>query len=101
MAGRQEIEAALSAWREAQRRLDEADGHHTEDMEREVEATRGAYQQIAADHMADRLDDLKEAESRRATSTPSSEPYHEAVREEQSIAADIWREAREMDTSSP
>ena len=101
MAGRQEIEAALSAWREAQRRVDEADGHHTDEMEREVEATRTAYQQVAADQMAERLDDLKEVESRRAAATPSSEPYHGAAREEQSIATEIWREAREMDTSSP
>jgi hypothetical protein len=97
LAGRQEIEDALAAWRDAERRRAEADGHHTPEMDRELEETRAVYHKVAADHMAERLDALRAAEARRATATPSTDPYHDAAREERAIASEIWDDATHLD----
>ena len=101
MAGRHEIEDALQAWRDAERRRAEADGHHTPEMDHELEETRATYQKVAADHMAERLDSLRSAEARRAAATPSTDPYHDAAREEREIAAEIWDDASHLDEETP
>ncbi len=45
-----------------------------------------------------RLDD---AERRRANATPSTVPFHEAARDTQEIAAQIWEAARSSDEDTP
>jgi hypothetical protein len=101
MAKREDIENALQAWRDAERRLDDADGMSRDQLESEVARTRGAYQQLAADHMAEQLDKLKAAERERAESQPSTPPYHEAAKEEADIASEIWSDAVDMDRRTP
>lgn len=44
---------------------------------------------------------LQEAESRRAHSTPSIPPFHEAARDDEAVAAEIWETARESDQDTP
>ena len=97
MANRQEIEDALAAWRDAERRRDEAVDSTRDELEAEVVQTRGAYQKVAADHMAEQLDRLKATEDERARAQPSTPPYHEAAKEEAEIAAEIWSDARDID----
>jgi len=69
-----EIEAALAAWRDADRRLTEADGRATDELAREVEQLRENFQRLSANHMAEQIDALRDAERQRATSTPSTAP---------------------------
>jgi hypothetical protein len=47
--------------------------------------------------MRARIHALEEADARRASATPSTDPYHEAVREETGLAEDILDAARRMD----
>lgn len=101
MSRREAIEAALAAWREAERRLASAgDGERTR-CTREVERHRADFQQLSADHMVEQIGKLREAENRRANATPSTLPFHEAARETQEIASDIWEAARASDEDTP
>src|SRR5690242_12897441 len=97
---RQEIEAALAAWRDAERRFVAADGDR-DAIQAEVERHRARFQRLSGEHMADRMDALKEAEVRRSSATPSTAPYHRAARDEQSIADEIWENARQSDADTP
>jgi hypothetical protein len=101
MSRRQAIETALAAWREAERRLASAVDGDRERLAHEVAIHRGAFQQLSADHMVERIDSLSEAEGRRAHSTPSTLPFHQAARDTQEIASDIWEAARESDEDTP
>ncbi len=51
--------------------------------------------------MVERIGSLREAESRRANATPSTLPFHEAARDTQEIASDIWEAARSSDEDTP
>jgi hypothetical protein len=51
MAPFKDIEAALAAWRAAERRIAEADGNLTPGMIQELAEARVTYQEIAAAHM--------------------------------------------------
>ena len=101
MTRREAIETALAAWRDAERRLTNAVDGDREAIAREVERHRTEFHQLSADHMVDRIDKLKEAESRRSNATPSTMPFHEAARETQEIASEIWEAARESDEDTP
>jgi hypothetical protein len=101
VAARQEIEQALAAWRDAEKRRADADGHYTPEMDREIEETRRVYQRVAADHMAERLDALRDAESRRASATPSTDDYHDAAGEERAIAAEAGDDVKHLDNDTP
>ena len=101
MTRREEIEASLAAWREAERRLATAVDADREAIARDVERHRNEFHQLSADHMVDQIDKLKEAESRRTHATPSTVPFHEAARETQEIASEIWEAARESDEDTP
>ena len=101
MTQREAIETSLAAWRDAERRLTKAVDGDREAIVREVERHRTEFQQLSADHMVDRLDKLREAESRRSHATPSTVPFHEAARETQEIASEIWEAARESDEDTP
>jgi hypothetical protein len=51
--------------------------------------------------MVERIGSLREAESRRANATPSTLPFHQAARDTQEIASDIWEAARSSDEDTP
>lgn len=92
-----DIEAALLAWRAAERRIEEANGNLTPEMEQQLRDAKAHYQDIATAHMTERIDALRAAEQRRAAAEPSSPPFHEAAAEEKSIASEIWSDADQVD----
>ena len=60
LSNRQAIEAALEAWRQAQRDLEAArDDADLEGLAVEVEQRHSAFQRLAAAHMAEHLDALR------------------------------------------
>lgn len=70
-------------------------------MTREVGQYRDEFQRLSAEHMIEWIAKLREAESRRAHATPSTLPFHEAARDTQEIAAEIWEAARSSDEDTP
>ena len=101
MGQRSAIEAALEAWRDAERRLERAvDGEATA-LAEAVKVHRDEFQRLSAEHMVEWMDKLHEAESRRASATPSTVPFHQAARDTQEIAAEIWESARSSDEDTP
>ena len=101
MTRREAIETSLAAWRDAERRLANAVDGDREVITREVERHRTEFKQLSADHMVERIGSLQEAESRRSHATPSTLPFHEAARDTQEIASEIWEAARESDEDTP
>lgn len=101
MERRQSVGAALAAWRDAERRLSRATDGDTEGLDREVKVHRDEYQRQSAANMKAWMARLDEAEGRRANATPSTVPFHEAARETQEIAAEIWEAARSSDEDTP
>jgi hypothetical protein len=95
------IEASLAAWRDAERRLAEAVDGEAEVLTREVALHRDEFQRLSAEHMVTWIGKLHEAEGRRAHATPSTPPFHEAARDTQEIAAEIWESARRSDEDTP
>jgi len=98
---RQSIEAALSAWRGAERAQAGATGDERDSLTIEVTTQRAEYQRLSAEHMVDSIGRLQEAENRRSHATPSTPPFHEAARETEAIAAEIWEAARVSDEDTP
>ena len=96
-----EIEEALAAWRDAQRRLDNALDGDREALESEVERERTRFHRLSAEHMMEQIDALHDAETRRRAATPSTASFHEAARDEKAIAAEIWDQARLSDEETP
>ncbi len=101
MEHRRSVESSLAAWRDAERRLSQASGHDIEGRTREVTVHRDEYQRMSAANMNEWMARLDEAEGRRANSTPSTRPFHEAARDTQEIAAQIWEAARSSDEDTP
>jgi hypothetical protein len=101
MERRQTVEAALGAWRNAERRLALAVDGDTDELTREVQIHRDTYQRLSAANMNEWMVKLDEAESRRANATPSTLPFHEAARDTQEIASEIWEAARSSDEDTP
>ena len=97
---RQAVEAAMSAWRDAERKLPGVDGEASA-IQAEIDTHRTEFQRLSTDHMIERLDALVDAEHRRASATPSTQPFHEAAKDEKSIAAEIWEHARASDEDTP
>jgi hypothetical protein len=98
---RQAIETALAAWREAERKLAARADGDTDAIRAEIERRREEFRQLSAQHMIERLDALADAERRRAGATPSTEPFHDAAKDEERIAAEIWEHARASDEDIP
>ena len=96
-----EIEEALAAWRDAQRRLDNAMDGVREALKTEVDRQRGLFDRLSAEHMMERIDALHDAEARRKAAVPSSDSFHEAALDEMAIAAEIWDSARLSDEDTP
>lgn len=101
MTRREAIEAALSAWRTAERLHAQAVGPERDALALELERHRTDFQRLTADQMVERIGKLQEAESRRAHATPSTPQFHEAARDTQEIASDIWEAARRSDEDTP
>jgi hypothetical protein len=101
MAQREAIESALDAWRNAERRLDRAVDGEAVAVAAEVKLHRDEFQRLSAEHMVEWMGKLREAEGRRAHATPSTPPFHEAARDTQEIAAEIWEAARSSDEDTP
>ena len=98
---REAIQDALHAWRQAERELAvETDGRRKE-LEAAVVRHRTEYHDLYTQHMMENLHRLHEAEGRRAKSIPSTPDFHDATRDTQEIAADIWHEARRGDLDTP
>jgi len=101
MERRRSVEAALAAWRDAERRLSRATDGDTEGLNREVKVHRDEYQRLSVANMNEWMARLDEAVGRRANATPSTVPFHEAARDTQEIAAQIWEAARSSDEDTP
>jgi len=101
MDRRHSVEAALAAWRDAERRRSRAIDGDTEGLDREVNVHRDEYQRLSAANMNEWMARLDEAEGRRANATPSTVRFHEAARDTQDIAAEIWEAARSSDEDTP
>jgi hypothetical protein len=95
------IEAALSAWRAAERLLEAATPENKVDLARDVVRCRDLFQRLSAEHMIEWMGKLKEAENRRSHATPSTLPFHLAARDTQEIASEIWEAARSSDEDTP
>ena len=101
LSRREAIQDALYAWRQAERGLAESTDGRREELEAAIVRHRTHYHHLYTAHMIDSLDRLHEAEGRRARSTPSTPDFHQATRDTQEIAADIWHEARRGDLDTP
>ena len=93
---REALQEALSVWRSADREL-AASGASRQDLQLKVDSLRDNYQRLYTEGMVDNLDRLQNADLRRSRSTPSTPAFHEATRDTQEIAADIWEQARRGD----
>ncbi len=101
MANRAAIESALEAWRDAERRQALAVDGEREALDREVERCRAEFQQISSDHMVEQIGMLQEAEGRRRHATPSTPSFHQAARDTEDIASEIWKSAHSNDVDTP
>ena len=101
VARREAIEAALSAWRTAERSLAAAYDGEADALRDEVDRHRDEFQRLSAQHMVEWIGKLHEAEERRAHATPSTLPFHVAARDTQEIASEIWEAARSSDEDTP
>jgi hypothetical protein len=101
MSRREAVEAALAEWRAAERlRAGAVDGDRAA-LTREVKKHRDDFQRLSAAHMVEWIEKLQEAENRRAEATPSTPPFHEAARDAEAIAAEIWDTVRSSDEDTP
>lgn len=98
---RPEVEEALALWRDAVRSRDAASETERLMLDAEVARLRAEFQQISAEYMMNRIDALRDAETRRASAVPSTEPFHQAARDEAAIAAEIWDSALINDREVP
>lgn len=96
-----EVEAALAAWRKADRALGAGASGETDALKAEVKRHRAAFHRLSGFEMTEQLDALKTAESRRSVETPSTKPFHDAAKDEMQIAAAIWEHARASDEDIP
>ena len=101
LAGREAIEAALAAWRDAERRLVQAVDGDADALRLELARHRDEFQRLTADNMGEWIGKLRDAEARRSNATPSTLPFHVAARDTQEIAAEIWEAARSSDEDTP
>ena len=98
---REAIQDALYKWRKAERELaEETDGRRPQ-LEADVVRHRTEYQRLYTETMLENIDRLHKAEERRSRAIPSTPAFHDATRETQDVAADIWHEARRGDLDTP
>ncbi len=87
-------------WRSAERELT-ASGDGRRDLEVTVENLRADYQRLYTEGMTENITRLQEADQRRADATPSTPDFHAATQDTETIAADIWEQARRGDRDTP
>jgi hypothetical protein len=98
---REAIQTALTAWRDAERRLAEVVDGERPAIQAEVVLHRDEYQRLSSNSMLVNIERLRDAEHRRSSATPSTPPFHQAARDTQEIAADIWEAGRQSDRDTP
>ena len=102
---RETLAEALREWRRAERELVEGDEHGNGDGNGRLAATvadlRARYQRLYSEGMVENLDRLHDADERRSRSTPSTRDFHEATRDTEDAAMDIWEQARRGDRDTP
>lgn len=98
---REELFEALRQWTFAERELEESTGGPRADLEAHVVQLRDDYHGIFAESMLQQLSALHQVDELRASSTPSTPPYHDALRRTEEIAANIWEQARRGDREAP
>ena len=101
MTQREEIQAALAAWRMADRALAAAVDGQIPAIEADIERHRAEYHRLSSAFMVEQIDSLRAAEVRRAKFTPSTNDYHRAAQDTVDIAADIWEASRQSDRDIP
>ena len=101
MDRREAITEALSDWRVAERDLTDATDGDADQLRADIDHHRSKYKRLSSDSMVEKIDLLKDAERRRSSATPSTPPFHEAAKDTQEIAADIWESARQSDQDTP
>ena len=97
---RESLAEALREWRTAEREL-VATGDGSAELEAQVERLRTEYQRLYSAGMLENMDRLHEADDRRSSSTPSTREFHEATRDTEEAAMDIWEQARRGDGDTP
>jgi len=97
---RESLAEALREWRTAERELVES-GDGNEDLEAHVAGFRNEYQRLYSAGMIENIDRLQEADERRSSATPSTPAFHEATRDTEDAAMDIWEQARRGDRDTP
>lgn len=97
---REALQESLRLWREAEREL-VASGDGREDLEANVARLRDDYQRLYTENMVENIDRLHAADERRSSSIPSTPEFHAATRDTETIAADIWEQARRGDRDTP
>ena len=101
MVSRRELlHEALRDWRTAERELVES-GDGDDRLEANVARLRGVYQHLYTEGMVENMERLHEADTRRSRAVPSTFEFHEAARDTEDIAADIWEQARRGDRDTP
>jgi hypothetical protein len=108
MVSRREFLAeALREWRRAERELveggDNGNGNGDGDgrLAASVSELRARYQRLYSEGMVENLDRLHDADERRSRATPSTPDFHEATRDTEDAAMDIWEQARRGDRDTP
>ena len=101
MKRREDISESLRLWRAAERDLAESTDGIADRLRADIEHYRSEYQRLSTESMAEKIDLLREAEHRRSGATPSTPSFHQAARDTQEIAADIWESARQSDRDTP
>ena len=101
MNRREAITEALYDWRIAERDLADATDGIGDRLRADIEHYRSKYQRLSSDSMVNKIHQLKEAEHRRSNATPSTPSFHQAAKDTQVIAADIWESARQSDRDTP
>ena len=97
---RESLAEALREWRTAERELVE-NGDGDQDLEAHVARFRNEYQRLYSEGMLENMDRLHEADDRRSSATPSTRAFHEATRDTEDAAMDIWEQARRGDRDTP
>ena len=101
MYGREAISETLRHWRAAERDLAEATDGTADKLRADIDHYRSEYQWLSSASMVEKINLLKGAEKRRSSATPSTPRFHQAAKDAQEIAADIWEIARQSDRDTP
>src|SRR5689334_889932 len=100
LSRRETLQEALRLWRSSERELI-ASGDGREDLELNVIRLRDDYQRLYSENMVENMERLRAADDRRSRAVPSTPAFHAATQDTETIAADIWEQARRGDRDTP